>query len=69
MWNLVANVAYGERYRDVYPLIQQQIVKHEDKFFDLVANTDKVAAALYKAGEKDKAIAAITDFTVVSCEV
>jgi len=68
VWNLVANVAYGERYHDVYPLIQQKIIDHEDKFFKSVAKTDTIAADLYKAGNTVAAIQAITDFTVDSGE-
>jgi len=34
VYNLVANMAYGERYRDVYPLVQQEITNTRTSSFE-----------------------------------
>jgi dipeptidase len=68
VWNLVANMCYGERYRDVYPLVQAEIAKHEDRFFAEVAATDAKAAALAKKGDVAGATAAVTAYTVAAGE-
>jgi dipeptidase len=65
--SLPANIAYGERYRDVYPVIQQKIAFYEEAFFAKVAVADKAAASLYKT-DQAAAIKYITDFTVSNGE-
>ena len=68
VWNLVANMAYGERYADVYPVIQDRINMHQGRFFDAVDAMDKKAAALFKAGQTEAAVDAITTFGVQTGE-
>eukprot|EP00656_Telonema_subtile_P010342 TRINITY_DN1496_c0_g1_i5.p1 TRINITY_DN1496_c0_g1~~TRINITY_DN1496_c0_g1_i5.p1 ORF type:complete len:164 (+),score=42.40 TRINITY_DN1496_c0_g1_i5:94-585(+) len=61
-YNLVANLAYGERYADVYPLIQAEINKYQAKFFAETAQLDESAAALFKNGSDVKAIELLTKY-------
>jgi len=62
IYNLVANIAYGERYNDVYPLIQQEIHKYQGKFFTETATLDKTAAALFREGQEEQAVELITKY-------
>jgi dipeptidase len=63
VYNLVANIAYGERYKDVFPLIQAEISKYQSKFFAEVARVDKEAAELYQKNAS-AAVEMITKFGV-----
>eukprot|EP00750_Incisomonas_marina_P012629 INCI17126.2.p1 GENE.INCI17126.2~~INCI17126.2.p1 ORF type:complete len:622 (+),score=107.48 INCI17126.2:144-2009(+) len=65
VYNLVANAAYGERYKDVYPLIQERIAQIQGYYFDEVAKMDQEASDLYKK-DPSAAVAAITKFGVES---
>ena len=78
VYNLVANLAYGERYNDVYPLIQEKIQQYQvgpctphshqlsaaiqSKFFKETAELDRSAAALYTNKSQDKAVEMITKY-------
>ena len=67
VYNLVANVAYGERYSDVYPMIQSKIAEYEGKFFAQVAETDAHATKLYATDPK-AAVEYMTNYTVSTGE-
>ena len=38
-YNLVANIAYGERYKDVFPIIQEKIASTQGRLFEEVRAT------------------------------
>lgn len=44
IWNLVANMAYGERAQEVYPLVQQRIHTLQDRLFAEVQACDLAAS-------------------------
>jgi len=69
IWNLVANIAYGERYDVVMPLVQSKIHFYQDQFFLKTADIDKQAEALLKKDPASKeAIDLITRFGVETGE-
>jgi len=68
VWNLVANIAYGERYADTYPLIQAEINKYESRFFTQVAQQDKIAAKMVEDGKSTEAVELMTVFSVSTGE-
>jgi hypothetical protein len=65
VWNLVANLAYGERYHDAYPVIQDKINELQGKFFQETADIDKQATALY-ATDPAQAVAFLTNYSVTT---
>lgn len=67
VYNMVANIAYGERYKDVFPLIQSKIAEIQNQLFEAVEKVDKEASELYKT-DPAKAIANITQFGVQTGE-
>lgn len=64
VWNLVANLAYGERYDVVMPMVQQKIHFYQDRFFEATAQIDKQAEELFKKNSSQEAIELITRFGV-----
>jgi len=62
--NLVANLAYGERYADVMPLVQAKIHQYQATFFESSARMDEQAAALIEKGEVTAAIELVTAYGV-----
>jgi len=79
VWNLVANIAYGERYADVMPLVQRKIHFYQDQclfsdnkdscradqFFKTTAKIDAEAEALLlNNSTASEAIELITEFGV-----
>jgi len=69
VWNLVANLAYGERYNVVMPLVQQKIHFYQDKFFAATAKIDSQAQVLLsKNPDSLEAIELITRFGVETGE-
>jgi len=62
IYNLVANIAYGERYDDVYPLVQQEIHKYQAKFFRETSTLDQTAAAMFNNGSHAQAIEMVTKY-------
>merc|ERR1712039_410719 len=63
VWNLVANMAYGEKYRVVMPLIQKTIHFYQDKFFESTLAIDKQAESLLQESPSSpEAIELITRF-------
>eukprot|EP00746_Dinoflagellata_sp_MGD_P089058 gnl/MRDRNA2_/MRDRNA2_35178_c0_seq1.p1 gnl/MRDRNA2_/MRDRNA2_35178_c0~~gnl/MRDRNA2_/MRDRNA2_35178_c0_seq1.p1 ORF type:complete len:614 (-),score=114.84 gnl/MRDRNA2_/MRDRNA2_35178_c0_seq1:163-2004(-) len=65
VWNLVANMAYGERYADVMPIVQNKIHFYQDQFFAATAQIDTQAEALLRQNATSaEAIALITKFGV-----
>jgi len=69
VWNLVANLAYGERYDVVMPLVQRKIHFFQDKFFEATAAIDRKAEALLrKNATSHEAIELITRFGVETGE-
>ena len=64
VYNLVANIAYGERYREAYPLIQAEINKYQGRFIAETKALDAKAAALFKSGDEAGAIKLVTDYGV-----
>merc|ERR1740117_833734 len=69
VWNLVANLAYGERYSEVMPQVQRKIHFYQDKFFKQTADVDKQAAELLKKDPNSaEAITLITQFGVETGE-
>jgi len=65
VWNLVANMAYGERYNAVYPQIQLKINEIQGRLFDEAAAMDKQAAAMMPS-DPAAAIAMMTNFSVTT---
>merc|ERR1712139_532747 len=69
VWNLVANLAYGERYDVVMPLVQQKIREYQDRFFEQTAKIDKQAEELLRKDPKShEAIELISRFGVETGE-
>jgi len=69
VWNLVANLAYGERYNVVMPLVQEKIHFYQDRFFEATAKIDKQAEALLtKDPSSPEALELITRFGVETGE-
>merc|ERR1712039_425659 len=69
VWNLVANLAYGERYDVLMPMVQTKIHFYQDRFFKQTAAIDKQAQALLEKDPKSKeAIDLITKFGVETGE-
>eukprot|EP00931_Biecheleriopsis_adriatica_P073435 TRINITY_DN47718_c0_g1_i1.p1 TRINITY_DN47718_c0_g1~~TRINITY_DN47718_c0_g1_i1.p1 ORF type:complete len:621 (+),score=95.31 TRINITY_DN47718_c0_g1_i1:211-1863(+) len=68
VWNLVANMAYGERYADVMPIVQKQIHFHQNKFFAATAKIDAQAEALLKDNATSAAVELVTNFGVATGE-
>mmetsp|Transcript_10305 Transcript_10305/g.19477 ORF Transcript_10305/g.19477 Transcript_10305/m.19477 type:complete len:589 (+) Transcript_10305:44-1810(+) len=66
VYNLVANQAYGTRYRDVFPLITAAIREHEARFFAQTAKIDVEGSALVKAGKTAAAVELVTNFSVTT---
>lgn len=62
VWNLVANMAYGLRYQEVYPLILERIVQIESKLHADVAVMDAKAATLIST-DPNAAVEALTVFS------
>ena len=62
--NLVANIAYGERYREAYPLIQAEINKYQGRFFAETKDLDARAKAIYEGGDEAGAIKLVTEYGV-----
>lgn len=67
VWNLVSNIAYGERYNVVMPLVQSKIHFFQDRFFQSTAAMDKQAEALFRTDPKS-AVELITKFGVETGE-
>jgi len=65
VWNLVSNMAYGERAEEAYFLIQEKIKDYQGHFFNETAEIDKQAADLYKT-DPAAAIELITHYTVTA---
>jgi dipeptidase len=61
--NLIANMAYGNRYREVYPLVQTEIHKHQRRFLDETAALDAKATAAYKI-DPDSCVQLVTEYCV-----
>jgi len=68
VFNLVANVAYGERYREVMPLVRARVAEYQGRLFAAAAKTEARAAALLDAGNQSAALELITEFGVASGE-
>lgn len=64
VWNLVANMAYGERYADVMPIVQRKIHFYQNQFFTATAKIDSQAEALLLKNATSEAIELITKFGV-----
>lgn len=64
VYNLVANLAYGDRYAEVMPLVQAKIHYFQAHFFDATAAMDQKALALIKEGQLAEAIELVTTFGV-----
>jgi len=62
--NLVANLAYGDRYETVMPLVRAKIHEYQDVLFDAAEQMDRRANALADAGDVDAAVALVTEFGV-----
>jgi len=67
VWNLVANMAYGERYRDVFPEIQSKIHFFQDRFFKETEHIDEVASQKFKT-DPAAAVEMVTAYTVTTGE-
>jgi dipeptidase len=67
VWNLVSNMAYGERYQSTYPLILSEIVKFQDMFFESCSALEKTVVPMYE-NDPDAAIKAMTKFVVETGE-
>lgn len=63
VWNLVANIAYGDRYKDAMPLIQAKIKEVQESLFQKVEEMDKKAEAMLKEDPKGT-IEMLTNFSV-----
>ena len=57
--------SYGERYSDVYPLVQRHIAAFQNEFFKSTERIDAEASKLYTTDPK-AAIRLITNFTARS---
>lgn len=68
VWNLVANMAYGERYAEVMPIVQARIHHFQDQMFAQAAATDARALALVHAGKTEAAVELATAFGVATGE-
>merc|ERR1711871_42587 len=64
IYNLVADLAYGERYSTVYPLVQAEIHKYQNRFFEQVAAMDTQLIDTYKKQGADAAVAQATAYCV-----
>eukprot|EP00658_Telonema_sp_P-2_P081495 TRINITY_DN8368_c0_g2_i1.p1 TRINITY_DN8368_c0_g2~~TRINITY_DN8368_c0_g2_i1.p1 ORF type:complete len:591 (+),score=127.92 TRINITY_DN8368_c0_g2_i1:117-1889(+) len=62
VYNLVANLAYGERYADIYPLIQVEIAKYQAKFFREIQEIDSLATSLWRNGSEAAAVEMATKY-------
>lgn len=67
VYQLVANLAYGERYRDAYPLIQDKINELQGTFFKETAEVDAKATKLY-ATDPAAAVAYLTNYSVTTAD-
>merc|ERR1711865_14413 len=65
VYNLVANLAYGERYADVYPLVQAEINKYQGRFFEETAALDATLLKMYET-DPASAVQAATDYCVMT---
>lgn len=63
VWNLVGNMAYGERAEEAYSLILHKIAQYQNRFFKETAELDKKAADMYKT-DPNAAIKLITEYSV-----
>jgi hypothetical protein len=63
VWNLVGNMAYGERAEEAYSLIVDEINVYQGRFFKETADLDQKAANTYKTDPK-AAIEMITHYSV-----
>jgi len=69
VYNLVANLAYGERYDVIMPLVQEKIAYFQNRFFKATAAVDKQAETLLrKDPSSTAAIELITKFGVETGE-
>jgi len=65
VWNLVGNMAYGERAQEAYSLILQHIHRIQNRLFSDVEKVDKIASDMYKTSPA-LAIGYVTDFGVTT---
>ena len=68
VWNLVANMAYGERAKETVPLIVAEIQKYQTRFLEETAGLDAAAAKLYAHGGANGAAEAVEMVTKYGCE-
>ena len=50
----------------MYPLVQENIARYQNRFYEQTEKLDKQAAALYAKGQTRGAIKLITEYTVTA---
>mmetsp|Transcript_13013 Transcript_13013/g.18186 ORF Transcript_13013/g.18186 Transcript_13013/m.18186 type:complete len:163 (+) Transcript_13013:166-654(+) len=61
IYNLVANMAYGDRYAEVYPVIHEKVIKFQQILMEKASEVERKAAELYKE-EPGAAVKLLSEF-------